>query len=131
VSRHTKSPVGKFAPSPCFSHIHVDIVGPLPQSRNKQYCLTIIDRTTARPEAIPTNRITVEAVAQLLVKHRISRFGAPLFIQSNQGRQFKSKLFRSVSELLGAKKVGTTCFHPASNGKVERWHCTLKASICA
>ena len=61
----------------------------------------MIDRTTAWPESIPTNCITDEAVAQLLVEHWISRFSALLFITSDQGRQFESELFRSLSDVIG------------------------------
>ncbi|GFX34002.1 hypothetical protein TNCV_912042 [Trichonephila clavipes] len=38
VHRHTKTPLGTFAlPDPRFSHIHVDLIGPLPSSEGKSF----------------------------------------------------------------------------------------------
>ncbi len=40
-------------PVPRFSHLHVDLVGPLPRSSGFSYLFTVIDRTTRWPEALP------------------------------------------------------------------------------
>jgi cleavage and polyadenylation specificity factor subunit 1 len=45
VSRHTVTPVGDFTlPATRFLHLHLDIIGPLPQSAGYTYCLAVIDR---------------------------------------------------------------------------------------
>jgi cleavage and polyadenylation specificity factor subunit 1 len=131
VTRHTKTPLGEFAESGRFRHIHVDIVGPLPPSDGKQYVVTMMDRATHWPEAVPTNSITAEAVAEILVQSWIARFGSPERISTDQGRQFESELFQQLAKRLGAVKLRTTSYHPQSNGKVERWHRAMKAAIMA
>lgn len=50
---------------------------------------------------------------------------------SDQGRQFESTLFRSLSTFIGCEKVRTSPYHPQANGKIERWHRTLKSAIMA
>lgn len=129
VQRHTISPVGKFMPSQRFEHLHIDIVGPLPISQGKRYLITIIDRCTSWPEVFPVEDITAETVARTLYEGWISRFGCPVRITTDQGRQFESRIFESLSQFLGVHRIRTTPYHPQSNGMIERFHRTLKAAL--
>ncbi len=131
VNRHTKSPVGEFAAAGRFNHLHLDIVGPLPPSNGYNYIVTMIDRGTRWPEAIPTKNITAENIARIVLTHWIARFGAPIRVTTDQGRQFESLLFQELAVKLGIQKIRTTSYHPQANGMVERWHRTLKAAIRA
>jgi len=73
VHRHTISPIAPFAPPDRrFGHIHIDLVGPLPPSRDHQYILTCVDRFTRWPEAWPIKNMSAYAVAELLVTQWIA-----------------------------------------------------------
>lgn len=112
-----------------FGHVHIDIVGPLPTSIGYRYCLTIIDRFTRWPEAIPIHDITADTVVNAFFACWISRYGAPVTITTDRGSQFESALFNALLKFVRCERIRTTAYHPASNGMVERWHRSLKSAI--
>ncbi|CAK9827605.1 Transposon Tf2-6 polyprotein [Anthophora retusa] len=129
TTRHVTAPLGSFPrPSERFEHIHIDIII-LPMSEGYRYCLTCVDRFTRWPEAIPLRDQEAATVARAFYEGWISRFGTPLRITTDQGRQFEAHLFKELNSLLGATHLRTTAYHPAANGMVERFHRQLKAAI--
>ncbi|XP_050093846.1 uncharacterized protein LOC126576581 [Anopheles aquasalis] len=130
VGRHVKSPLQRYPTAEGrFSHINIDLVGPLPPSNGQRYLLTIIDRVTRWPEVVPLPDMTAPVVAQALVAQWIARFGVPHRITTDRGRQFESHLFVELMRILGVKHLRTTAYHPQANGIIERLHRTLKAAI--
>ena len=63
-------------------------------------------------------------MADVLVKKIILRFGMPLVIHSDQGREFENGLIKSLCNLLGCVKTRTAPYHPESDGMVERFNRT-------
>jgi hypothetical protein len=57
-----------------FSHLHVDLVGPLQYSSNFTYIFTIIDRTSKWMEAIPLSEMGAAACPKALTFTWISHF---------------------------------------------------------
>lgn len=130
VTRHTKSPLGTFdLTSSRFECVHIDLIGPMPPSNGFRYCVTMIDRFTRWTEATPLQDITAETVAKALLDTWIARFGVPLTIVTDQGRQFESSLFAELCTLLNITRWRSSPYHPQSNGMIERFHRTLKAAI--
>ena len=118
-------------PTRRFSHIHVDLVGPLPPSKGCTHLFTIIDRTTRWPEAIPLSGTTTLDCASALFQGWVSRFGVPAVITSDRGAQFTSSLWAALCTLLNIQHAQTTAYHPQSNGLVERFHRRLKEALRA
>ena len=76
VQTHVKSSVPAIpVPSRRFSHVHIDIVGPLPSSQGCSYILTMIDRTTRWLEAVPLSSISTEVCVKAFISTWISSFG--------------------------------------------------------
>lgn len=132
VQRHVRAPLGPFPiPERRFEHVHVDLVGPLPPSRGFTHLLTMVDRTTRWPEAVPLSATTSPDVARAFISSWVSRFGVPLDMTSDRGPQFTSELWNAVAESLGVKLHRTTAYNPQANGLCERFHRTMKAALRA
>jgi len=108
VQRHVIAPVMPFeVPERQFGHIHIDLVGPLPPSDGHEYLLTAIDRFTRWPEAFPLINMSAYVVADKLVSQWFSRFGIPDIVTTDQGRQFESQLFATLSQTYGLRHIRT------------------------
>ncbi|GBM38058.1 Transposon Ty3-G Gag-Pol polyprotein [Araneus ventricosus] len=105
--------------------------GPLPPSEGQNYLLTIIDRFSRWPEAIPIPDMRAKTICRAIFDTWISRFGCPSVVTSDQGSQLRSSMFVEFTRMLGTQKIKTTPYHPISNGIVERFHRHLKSAIKA
>ena len=129
VYRHTTAPVDQFVPATRrFDHSHVDIVGPLPLSHNYRYLLTVVDRFTRWPEAIPLVDAQTITCAKALALHWIARFGVPAELTSDRGHSS----LRNCGDSVSAKRHAS----PQDNGVPSpvEWDCgTMSSSseICA
>lgn len=132
INRQNKTPLTHYVPpNGRLEHINVDIIGPLPLSNSFRYCLTIMGQFSKWPEAVPMTDMSAQTVAEKLIDQWISRFGPPLRITTDQGRQFESTIFHELSRTLGIHHLKTTGYHPQSNGLIERFHRTLKTALTA
>ena len=140
IHRHTKSKIETFSlPSERLQNVNIDIVGPLPQVTSNgsincspmKYLLTMIDRSTKWIEAEPISDISALTVATAFLRCWVTRYGVPLHIITDRGKQFESELFQELARLVGFNRLRTTSYHPQTNGLVERMHRCLKTSIMA
>ena len=74
----------------------MDIIGPLPISNEYRYCLTMIDRFSPWPEAVPLRDIETLSVCRAFIDQWISRYGAPETLTTDQGSQFEAQLFKAL-----------------------------------
>ena len=133
VARHTVQPVTPIeTPASRFEHVHVDVIGPFPQEQGMKYILTIMDRTTRWPEAVPMPDAKSDNVIRALVGGWISRYGVPRTVTTDRGAQFTSDAWRRSMSQLGIEASTTTAYHPQANGLVEWFHRSLKNALrCA
>jgi len=88
----------------------------------------MMDFATRYPEAIPLQRIDARTVAEALCQV-FSRLGIPEEVLSDQGSNFLSSVMTAVFELLHIKHIKTSPYHPETDGMLERFHSTLKATL--
>jgi transposase InsO family protein len=129
-SRKKRAPLQLYTCGAPLDRLHIDFLGPFPMSlHGNKYIMVITDQFTKWVEAFAVPDQSSETTARTLVEEFISRFGAPLEIHTDQGRNFQSEMFRNLCKLLGVTQTRTTPYHPASNGQVERFNRTVLQMI--
>jgi transposase InsO family protein len=133
VTRQPASAIQPIAvPTTRFSHIHVDLVGPLPAAADgMSFLLTAVDRSTRWVEAFPLSSTSAEACLAALALGWFSRNGRPAAIMTDRGVQFTSGAWAAAMVRLGIQHISTTAYHPQSNEAVERFHRRLKEALKA
>ena len=131
IQRHVVPPIADFqVPARRFQHVHMDLVS-MPQSNGNNHLLTIVDRFTRWPVAIPIPDMNAETVIDSFTYGWISHYGVPEVVTTDRGSQFSSTIFSQLLKNWGTKHIQTTAYHPESNGMVERLHRRLKESLIA
>lgn len=104
-------------PEKPWQHLAIDYLGPLPSGH---HLLVIVDYYSRFTEIeIMANKIdSKETIKRLRII--FARFGIPLSITADNGRQFISEEFKSYCNHNGIKLISTTPYWPQMNGEVER-----------
>ena len=98
-------------------------------AKGHKYILVVCDYFTKYTEAYPLADKTARSVADALMDIWLPRYGFPLFLHSDQGKEFDNTMVHKLSKLLGTVKTKTTPYHPRSDGLVERFNRTLLAML--
>jgi len=110
--------------------IAIDIVGPYRDSgRRNRYNLITMDYFTKWPKVYAIPNQEASTVANALVENFFCRFGVPMELHSDQGRNFESRLMQEVLERRVFIKTKTTSLHPQSDGMVERYEKTIEEHL--
>ena len=73
---------------------------------------------------------TTGEVKQAYIDNVYSKFGGSLKMLSDNGTEFKNKMFEQISKELGLEyKLYTPPYHPSSNARIESFYAFLKACI--
>lgn len=108
-------------PSKPWQHIAIDFCGPLPSGH---HLFVIVDYYSRFTEVELMDKIdSARAIAKL--KIIFARFGFPLSITADNGRQFVSQEFKDFCETNNIKLISTTPYWPQQNGEVERQNRSL------
>jgi len=108
---------------------YIDLTGPHPKSdRGNIWILTCMDAFTKWAEAFPLRSKEAEPIARILVEQLFTRFGPPLSLLSDMGREVDGRIMREVCQLFGVEKLRTMAYKPSTN-QVERFHRTMNSIL--
>ena len=127
-----KAPLGSMRTGAPMECLGIDILWPFPTTeRLNRYILTATCHFTKWVEIFPIQNESAESCAKVLVNEVISRYGCPIEIHTDQGRNFQSKVFKTICNMLTIRKTRSSPKNPKCNGQIERFHSTLTAMIRA
>ena len=112
--------------------ICMDLIGEFhpPTSRGHRYALTAVCMLTGFTWCVPLKMKTAEEVAKAYMDHIYCSFGGSIKILTDNGTEFKNKLFKEVISKLGTEfSIHSPPYRPQSNGKIEGFHRFLKMCI--
>ena len=80
-------------------------------------------------EAFPLHDQSATTIARVLHDEIFCRFGAPVSIVTDRGRNFLSKLVNAVCEIYKVSRHMTASYNPRANGSVERQNASIAQTI--
>ena len=83
--------------------ISMDLIGEFhpPTTKKNRYTLTVICMLTGYVFCIPLKTKTAEEVLQAYIDHVYSKFGESIKFLSDNGTEFKNKIFEQIAKELG------------------------------
>ena len=127
-----KAPMCSMRVGAPMDRLATDILGPLPLTpRGNRYILLVTDHFSKWVEVIPVPDQTAVTCAEKILNEVIARFGCPLDLHSDQGRNYDGDIFKELCRLLDVRKTRTSPRNPKCNGLTERFNRTLLRMIKA
>ena len=126
--KKVKAPMGEMplATAP-MQIVSMDLVGPLPISpTGNQYLLNIIDHCSLWGESYPIPSKSSMEVWKKLTREFFPRHSYPDVIITDNGLEFNSQQLKDYLAEVGIEHRTTTAYHPASNGRSERYNGVYK-----
>ena len=124
------TPLNPLPVAKVFERMHIDILGPLPKTTaGHEFILVCVDSFSRWVEAFPLHDQTAVTIARVLHDEIFCRFGAPMSIVSDRGRNFLSKLVNAVCEIYQVSRHMTASYNPKANGCVERQNATIAQTL--
>lgn len=120
---------GFVQPTGPHKHWHIDIAY-LNLAGTFYYICTIIDGFSRFIVHWEIREQMKESDVELIIQLGLDKY--PLVnprIISDNGPQFVARAFKKFVRLAGMTHVRTSPYYPQSNGKIERWHRTLKETV--
>ena len=118
-------------PSQPMEFIAMDLIGEFhpASSKGNRYALTAICMLTGFTFCIPLKNKTAEEDVKAYLNHICCVFGPSKKILTDNGTEFKNKMWEDVYKLLRMQHRVTPIYSPQCNGRIEGFHRFLKATV--
>ena len=118
-------------PTQPMEFIAMDLIGEFhpASSKGNRYALTAICMLTGFTFCIPLKNKTAEEVVKAYLNHICCVFGPSKKILTDNGTEFKNKMWDDVYKLLRTQHRVTPIYSPQCNGRIEGFHRFLKATV--
>ena len=119
------------SPAQPMEFIAMDLIGEFhpASSKGNRYALTAICMLTGFTFCIPLKSKCAEDVIKAYIDHICCPFRPSKKILTDNGTEFKNKLWTDVFDKLKTEQKFTLIYSPQCNGRIEGFHKFLKATI--
>ena len=101
----------------------LDLCGPCPESAaGSKYILIAVDLYSDWPKIWPLRDKRSESIVRIILDELIPQFSSPMIFLTDNSLEFRSQIFEQMCSSLCVHHVYTSPYHPASNGRTERFH---------
>lgn len=90
-----------------------------------EYILMVIEYYTRFAQVYLIRNKAGKTVSDKVCNDFIMKFGIPVRLQHDQGREFENSFFYELQKLCGIARSKATPYHPQGNGQVEWFHRNL------
>lgn len=135
IKPEQKLPAGimrnNLVPEHCWQVISMDLFGPLPKSkRGNIHIFVVTDVFSKFNYFFPIRKACAKTIINLLEERILLVHGVPEVIRCDNGVQFKSREFQSLTQKYGIRTLFNPNYHPSPN-VTERVNRVLKSMISA
>lgn len=124
----SKKGTGFVQPLAPHEHWHVD-VSYINVAGTFYYLCSLLDGCSRSIVHHELRESMTETDVEIIIQRALEKYaGAKPRIISDNGPQFIAKDFKEFIRITGLTHVKTSPYYPQSNGKIERWHKSLKTS---
>ncbi|MCP3681087.1 MAG: transposase family protein, partial [bacterium] len=120
-----RAPMNPIPVHGAFHRVGMDVLQLTPTLSGNRVVIVITNYLTKWTEGFASPDAKATNIARFFMENIVARFGCPLEIVTDRGKNFQSKLLQEICNLCAIRKISTSSYHPETNGLVERFNRTL------